>query len=67
MTEKFWTPERIDFLKASWEAGHSAREIAAALGAGVTRNSIVSKVHRMGLKMHQPNNSWRDTPSKRPA
>jgi GcrA cell cycle regulator len=67
MTEKFWTPERVSILTASWNAGHSAREIASAMGNGVTRNSIVSKVHRLGLKMHQSSNSWRDKPSKRAA
>lgn len=51
-------------LTASWNAGHNAREIATALsqesGKPVTRNMVVSKVHRLGLKMHQPNNSWRN-------
>jgi hypothetical protein len=63
MTDKFWTPERTASLTAAWNAGHSARQIAAALtvpGHPVTRNMVVSKVHRLGLRMHQPNNAWRN-------
>jgi hypothetical protein len=70
MTESYWKPERIELLTTSWNAGHNAREIAAALvqrfGGRVSRNAVVSKVHRLGLKMHQPSNSWRNQPSKRP-
>jgi hypothetical protein len=62
--DSFWTEPRIATLTASWSAGHSAREIATALstesGRRVTRNMVVSKVHRLGLKMHQPNNAWRN-------
>lgn len=43
-----WTDERIDQLTKLW-ADHSASEIAAQLG--VTRNAVVGKVHRLGLKM----------------
>jgi hypothetical protein len=63
MTAKFWTEPRIAILTASWNAGHSAREIASALaaesGQRVTRNMVVSKAHRLGLKLHQSAHAWR--------
>ena len=43
-----WTSERVEFLKKRWGEGHSASEIAGALG-GVTRNAVIGKVHRLGL------------------
>lgn len=68
----YWDTDKDDkeaFLEASWRAGHNAREIVKALqdrfGGAVTRNAVVSKVHRLGLPMHQSINSWRDKPSSR--
>lgn len=60
----FWNdPARVDMLTTAWKAGHSAREIAAALaaqsGLPVTRNMVVSKAHRLGLPMHQDAHGWR--------
>lgn len=43
-----WTDERVEILKTEWATGKSATQIAVILG-GVTRNSIIGKVHRMGL------------------
>lgn len=43
-----WTDERVDQLKNLWTEGLSASQIARALG-GVTRNAVISKVHRLGL------------------
>ena len=43
-----WTSERVEFLKRRWGEGHSASEIAEALG-GFTRNAVIGKVHRLGL------------------
>ncbi len=51
-----WTEERIAELKKLWAEGHSASQIATKLG-GITRNSVISKVHRLGL-------SSRATPSR---
>lgn len=42
-----WTDERVDVLKKLWTEGLSASQIAGRLG-GVTRNSVISKLHRMG-------------------
>ena len=43
-----WTVERIEALKALWATGMSARDIAGELG-GVSRNGVLSKIHRMGM------------------
>lgn len=44
-----WTDERIDQLKALWEKGNTASQIAEELG-GVSRNAVIGKAHRLGLK-----------------
>ena len=43
-----WTDERVELLKKLWADGLSASRIAAELG-GVSRNSVIGKVHRLGL------------------
>lgn len=44
-----WTDERIDQLKTMWEKGLTASQIAEGLG-GVSRNAVIGKAHRLGLK-----------------
>ncbi len=44
-----WTDERIDRLKTLWEKGLTASQIAEELG-GVSRNAVIGKAHRLGLK-----------------
>ncbi|MGK6319224.1 GcrA family cell cycle regulator [Sphingomonas sp. DT-204] len=44
-----WSEERIETLKAMWEAGQTASQIAEALG-GVSRNAVIGKAHRLGLQ-----------------
>ena len=44
-----WTEERIATLKELWESGATASKIAEALG-GVSRNAVIGKAHRLGLK-----------------
>lgn len=43
-----WTPERVAKLKALWNDGLSASEIAKGVG-GITRNSVIGKAARLGL------------------
>lgn len=43
-----WTSEREDLLRKLWRQGLSARQIAYVI-AGVTRNAVIGKAHRMGL------------------
>lgn len=42
-----WTTEMIDSLKQMWKRGLTTNEIAKELG--VSKNSIVGKVHRLNL------------------
>lgn len=44
-----WSEERIETLKKLWADGKSASEIAYELG-GITRSSVLGKVHRLGLQ-----------------
>jgi GcrA cell cycle regulator len=44
-----WTDERIGTLRKMWEGGATASEIATELG-GVSRNAVIGKAHRLGLK-----------------
>jgi GcrA cell cycle regulator len=43
-----WTDERVEMLKTLWVDGLSASQIAFKLG-GITRSSVIGKVHRLGL------------------
>lgn len=42
-------PGNLDTLKTMWREGASASGIARALGQGVTRNAVISKIHRLKL------------------
>ncbi len=44
-----WTDERIDQLGKLWDKGLTASQIAEELG-GVSRNAVIGKAHRLGLK-----------------
>lgn len=44
-----WTEKRIEKLRKLWSEGLSASTIAARLGAGITRNAVIGKIHRLGL------------------
>lgn len=49
MSKPGWTDERKALLKELWtKKGLTATQCAARLG-GVTRNAVLSKVHRMGI------------------
>ena len=43
-----WTDERVERLKLLWADGLSASQIADELGR-ITRNAVISKVHRLNL------------------
>lgn len=49
-----WTDERIEQLKELWAAELSAAQIAAVLGAGISRSAILGKVFRLGLSESRP-------------
>lgn len=45
-----WTAEQCEQLKHLWDfTTLSAREIAKKMGAGLSKNAIISKAHRMKL------------------
>ena len=48
-----WTEERIDLLTALWGEGLSASRCAKLLG-NITRNSVIGKIHRLGLSRPKP-------------
>lgn len=43
-----WTDKRVAMLKDLWATGLSAAEIADEMG-GISRSSVLGKVHRLGL------------------
>src|SRR5258707_3039142 len=44
-----WTNDRIDELRRLWGQGQTASRIADLLG-GITRNAVIGKAHRLGLR-----------------
>jgi GcrA cell cycle regulator len=58
-----WTDERIDHLKTLWEKGLTASQIAEELG-GVSRNAVIGKAHRLGLKSRPSPVKANDTDKK---
>ncbi len=46
-----WTDDRVKTLTKLWNEGQSATFIAESLG-GITRNGVIGKAHRLGLKRH---------------
>ncbi len=56
-----WTPDRVKTLMALWAEGIPTLDIGRRLG--VTKNSVVGKVHRLGLpKRQSPINSTSRAP-----
>ncbi|MDP3677151.1 MAG: GcrA family cell cycle regulator [Novosphingobium sp.] len=64
-----WTDERIAKLTKMWEGGATASQIADDLG-GVSRNAVIGKAHRLGLKARpspvKPNEKG-EAPAAKPA
>jgi GcrA cell cycle regulator len=44
-----WTDEKVEKLKELWSKGHTASQIAEALG-DTTRNAVIGKAHRLNLR-----------------
>ena len=64
-----WTDERIATLTKMWEGGATASQIAEELG-GVSRNAVIGKAHRLGLKARPSPvkaNETKETKKKEPA
>jgi GcrA cell cycle regulator len=61
-----WTDERIATLTKMWEGGATASQIAEELG-GVSRNAVIGKAHRLGLKSRPSPVKANDEPRTKPA
>jgi len=61
-----WTDERIATLTKMWEGGATASQIAEELG-GVSRNAVIGKAHRLGLKSRPSPVKANDAPKAKPA
>ncbi len=65
-----WTDERIATLQKMWEGGSTASQIAEELG-GVSRNAVIGKAHRLGLKSRpspvKANDKKKKAETKKPA
>jgi GcrA cell cycle regulator len=48
-----WTEEKVAKLKELWSKGHTASQIAEALG-DTTRNAVIGKAHRLDLEARAP-------------
>ena len=48
--ETGWTEGRVETLKSLWLDGLSASEVACQLGGGLTRNAVIGKLHRLGVR-----------------
>jgi hypothetical protein len=59
-----WTPERESILRKLWTAGVPANAIAQQLGAGVSRNSVIGKAHRLGLRSNRRPEAQSTQPSR---
>ncbi|MCJ2189219.1 GcrA family cell cycle regulator, partial [Novosphingobium beihaiensis] len=58
-----WTDERIEKLTKMWEGGSTASQIAEELG-GVSRNAVIGKAHRLGLKARPSPVKANDKPAR---
>ena len=61
-----WTDERIATLTKMWEGGATASQIAEKLG-GVSRNAVIGKAHRLGLKSRPSPVKANETKAPKPA
>ena len=46
----YWPPERTEAVVRDWRANMSATVIAKR--HGLTRNQVIGKIHRLGVKRH---------------
>lgn len=49
-----WTPEREAILRELWSTGLSANAIADKLGDNLSRNAVIGKAGRLGLRQAKP-------------
>ena len=56
-----WTDEKVQKLKDLWTKGHTASQIANALG-DTTRNAVIGKAHRLDLEARAPSKQSTSNP-----
>ena len=63
-----WTEEKVEKLRELWSKGHTASQIAEALG-DTTRNAVIGKAHRLNLEARAPSkqSTQSSTLANRPA
>lgn len=62
-----WTPERVEELKRLIGEGLSSGRIAKAMGGPITRNAVIGKAGRLGLKFGPPERGGEAPPKPRSA
>lgn len=45
-----WTEERVATLRSLFDQKHSTAHIARELGGDLTKNAVIGKLHRLGLR-----------------
>lgn len=46
-----WTPQRDERLRELWESGkYNARTIASMISESLSKNAVIGRAHRIGLK-----------------
>ena len=58
-----WTSEKVEKLKELWSKGHTASQIAEALG-DTTRNAVIGKAHRLNLEARAPSKQHSSSKSR---
>lgn len=54
----YWTPQTIETLLNLWDAGHTANEVASAMG--ITRNKVMGKIDRIKRAIEKTRNVRKD-------
>lgn len=49
-----WTGKAENELRKLWNQGKTAREISNYFDGGFSKNAVIGKVHRLGLKQRRP-------------
>jgi len=65
MSDGFWTDDHVARLKQLWTDGYSASQIASMMAAP-SRNSILSKVHRLNLESRTTSSPRQPRPPSTP-
>jgi GcrA cell cycle regulator len=45
-----WTADNEAILRQLWLDGRSCSQISVAIGCGITRNAVIGKIYRLGLR-----------------